>query len=92
MAKKVVTAYLNDNIFIPRIGDLKKTLPPESKTLTNFCMTLQDNGTLLLEFEYANQNHEFTVGASNIKGLSHPSTNKPSKFTVTPKEEAKAAS
>lgn len=76
MPKKVETAYLVDNIFIPGVGDLKKTLPPESKTVKGFTMTLQDNGTLLLEFEYAGFSHEFTVGASNLKGMVHPKTPK----------------
>lgn len=73
MAKKVTYATLFSDFYLPAIGQMKTSLPPDNKSLPNFRMTLQDNGTLLLEWDASPKisKGSYTVGASNIKGCYH---------------------
>lgn len=90
MSKPVIHAQLHEGFFIQGLtggGNVKNTLPPDNKTLKNFKMTLQENGTLLLEWEDGIYTKSYTVAAANIRGMQHP----PLKTTLldTPTKEKK---
>lgn len=69
MAKQVRYAYLHNGIFIPGVGNLKETLPPDNKTLKNFQMAKLDDGNLELTwFDPATaSNRRVEIGAANVK-------------------------
>jgi hypothetical protein len=75
MPKKQVThVELHDGFFVPGMGatggQFKKTLPPE-KSLKNFKMFLEDNGSLTLNWEEGKFTKEITIGAANVKVAVH---------------------
>lgn len=70
MSKQVIHAQLHEGFFIPGMptgGNFKQTLPPADKTLKNFKMNLQENGSLLVEFEDAGYLKSFSVASANIR-------------------------
>lgn len=73
MSKRVVYAKLHDGFFIPSVGNMKDTLPPDSKTLSDFNMYLQENGGLLLSWTSLSGGHKllrsYMVGAATVKGV-----------------------
>lgn len=71
MPKQVIYAQLHDVFFIPGEGQFTNTLPPNSKNLKNFKMTLQDSGQLLLEWEKGGYTQSFTIAAAALKGAQH---------------------
>lgn len=80
--RKVLRAFLHDNIFIPggQGGDLGNVLPPSKKNLPDFTMHLLDNGQLLVEWGSDPNRTRFVVGAATVKGaLLAPEEPKPSK-------------
>ena len=68
MSNKVVYAKLHAGLFVPDLGNLADTLPPQNKTLKNLSMTKQEDGNLLLtwEDERTATKRAVEVGASNI--------------------------
>jgi hypothetical protein len=68
MSNKVVYAKLHAGVFIPGVGNLADTLPPQNKTLKNLSMTKQDDGNLQLtwEDERTATKQSAEVGSSNI--------------------------
>jgi hypothetical protein len=76
MPKPVVQAQLYEGFFIHGVGELPKTLPPQNKTLSNFAMTLQDNGALFVEWDEGAYRKSFTLGAASVKVATHPATPK----------------
>lgn len=68
MTNKVTYAKLHAGIFIPGVGALKDTLPPDGKTLENFVMVKQGDGNLRLSWTNKARALRETaeVGASNI--------------------------
>lgn len=73
MPRKVTYAKLHAGVFIPGVGNLADTLPPQSKTLQGFTMTKVDGGNLLLQWkdEKTATNQAAEVGASNIIVLAY---------------------
>lgn len=76
MPKPVVHAQLHDGFFVQGMGNkggqFDKSLPPTNKTLTNFTMELQDNGTLYCKWEDGIYSKGFTIAAANVKYAQHP--------------------
>lgn len=72
MPKPVLQAQLYEGFFIQGVGELPKTLPPQNKTLSNFAMTMQDNGALLVEWDEGAYRKSFTLGAASVKVATHP--------------------
>lgn len=70
MSRRVVNAELHDGFFVPGMGHLggqfKKTLPPE-KTLKNFKMFLEDDGSITLNWEEGKFLKQISVGAATVK-------------------------
>lgn len=68
MSRKVIYAKLHAGVFIPGVGTLSDTLPPQSKTLKAFTMTSLPHGALELTWEDERTATQQTaeVGASNI--------------------------
>ncbi len=68
--KAVVFAQLHDGFFIPGMGQsggqFDKTLPP-TKTLKNFKMYKEEDGTLTLNWEDGKYLQSISVGAANVK-------------------------
>jgi len=75
MSKKVIYAKLHAGIFIPSVGNLSETLPPQGKTLKNFTMEKRPDGNLSLSWDdLASATHnEAEVGSSNIVVLVYES-------------------
>lgn len=76
MGKPVIYAQLHTGFFVPGIknGNFKETLPAHDKTLKNFKMTLEDSGTLSLEWEDGVYTKHFSIAAANVKVCQHPPT------------------
>lgn len=70
MSRPVVFAELHDGFFVPGMGavggQFKKTLPPE-KTLKDFSMALEDDGSLTLKWAEAGFWQTVSVGAATVK-------------------------
>lgn len=75
MPKPVIYAELSAGFFVPGMsnGNFTKMLPNPGKTLQGFKMTLQDNGSLLLEWEDGKFIKSYTVSPGNLVGCVHPS-------------------
>lgn len=71
MANKVIYAKLHEGVFIPGTGSLGDTLPPQNKTLKNFSMEKQQDGTLQLSWDVGGLHEVADVGASNIVVLKY---------------------
>ena len=74
MGKPVTYAKLKNVFFIPEVGQVDNTLPPNNKQdkMKNLKMELQDNGSLLLTWTVGNFLRSYTVSESNIDGCLHP--------------------
>lgn len=70
MGKEVTEAQLYETLHVIGIGQIDKTLPGK-KTLKNLKMSLQDNGSLLVEWEEGTRVRSFTVGAATVKTAVH---------------------
>lgn len=75
MAKRVTYAKLHDGFFIPAIGNMKDTLPPDNKTLKGFKMTLEGSeseygpGSLVLSWlDGAGKAVTYVIGSATVKG------------------------
>lgn len=69
--KKVVYAKLHSGFFIPQVGNMTDTLPPQSKTLPDFAMSLQEQGLLVTWTGYAGASRvkkSYLIGAATIVG------------------------
>ncbi len=75
MSKKVVYAKLHTGPFIPGVGTLTDTLPPQGKTLKDFTMYKAADGNLQLSWTdlQAGTNETAEVGASNVIVLKYES-------------------
>ena len=85
MSKKVTYAKLHAGVFIPTVGNLSDTLPPQSKTLQELTMTTQPNGNLHLAWydERKNEERSAEVGASNIIVLAYESSKRVKKVNAS---------
>ena len=71
MGKEVVQAQLYETLHVIGVGQIDKTLPPHGKTLKNLDMTLNDNGSILVEWEEGTRIRSFTIGAATVKTAVH---------------------
>jgi hypothetical protein len=85
MSKKVSHVELHDGFFIAGMtkdgGQFGKSLPPAGKTLVDFEMHLQDNGSVEVSWGTKGARMTITIGAANVKYAKHFPEAKP-----TPKE------
>jgi hypothetical protein len=62
----VTWAKVHAPLFIPGVGNLKETLPPDNKTLPEFRMSLRDDGSLMLSWKAGTQTKRFVIGAASV--------------------------
>lgn len=76
MAKKITYAKLHDGFFIPGVGNMKDTLPPDNKSLPEFNMVLEDNGSITLTWTRKHgpgvKRCSHMIGAATVKSCSFP--------------------
>lgn len=90
MGKKVLKAVLFEGFHHPTLGNMKPTFPQDDKSLKDFEMSLEDNGTLFIQWSGGTVGGRPTpagacsIGVSNIKVLVHAYE------APTPKAVAKA--
>ena len=75
MAKKVLYAKLHSTFFIPSLGNMKDTLPSDSKTLQDFEMVKEDDGSLTLSWSVRVGSNKvrrsYGIGAASVLGVSY---------------------
>ena len=73
MSRKVVYAKLHAGVFIPGVGNLADTLPPASKTLTDFVMYESAFGGLILEWKNLSiaKNLSASIPSANIQVIAY---------------------
>lgn len=75
MSKVVTKAKLHTGFFIPGIangGNMRADLPPDNSIFKGMKMTLEDNGSITLEFDHGGYTHTHTIAAANIISCAHP--------------------
>lgn len=66
--ERVKWAKLHSTIFIPGVGNLKDTLPPDNKTLPEFAMTRLINGDIVLSWKDIRSGsiERYVLGAASV--------------------------
>lgn len=67
--QRVTYAKLHASFFIPGLGELKNTLPPDNKTFVGFCMWRSDVGGLILEASGKSGSVVAEIPSANIVGM-----------------------
>lgn len=78
MSRKVIYARTHESVYMPGVGEMGNTFPPQSKTLENLVMSISELG-LSLYFTYKGVVKEGLIPSANIKGMEVVPEEKPLK-------------